>query len=34
MNEVNFKVQMSCGGCSGAVKKILSKIEGNVALRY
>jgi copper chaperone len=26
--EVNFKVQMSCGGCSGAVTRILKKIEG------
>ena len=25
---VNFKVGMTCGGCSGAITKILSKIEG------
>lgn len=28
--EVNFKVQMACGGCSGAVTRILKKIEGVV----
>ena len=28
MKEVLFKVQMSCGGCSGAVTRILKKIEG------
>jgi copper chaperone len=26
--EVNFKVQMACGGCSGAVTRILKKIDG------
>ena len=26
--EVLFKVGMTCGGCSGAVTRILSKIEG------
>lgn len=25
---MNFKVQMACGGCSGAVTRILKKIEG------
>jgi copper chaperone len=25
---ITFKIGMTCGGCSGAVKKILSKIEG------
>jgi len=25
---VNFKVQMACGGCSGAVTRILKKIDG------
>lgn len=25
---VNFNVGMTCGGCSGAVQRILSKIEG------
>ena len=25
---VEFKVGMTCGGCSGAVTRILSKIEG------
>ncbi len=25
---VNFSVQMTCSGCSGAVKRILSRIEG------
>ena len=25
---VTFKVGMTCGGCSGAVTRILSKIEG------
>lgn len=25
---VNFKVGMTCGGCSGAIERILSKIEG------
>ena len=28
MKDVLFKVQMSCGGCSGAVTRILKKIEG------
>ena len=27
---VNFTVGMTCGGCSGAVTKILSKIEGTL----
>jgi len=26
--EVNFRVGMTCGGCSGAVTRILKKIEG------
>jgi copper chaperone len=26
--EVQFNVGMTCGGCSGAVTRILSKIEG------
>ena len=25
---VHFKVGMTCGGCSGAVQRILGKIEG------
>ena len=28
MKEVHFNVGMTCGGCSGAVTRILSKIEG------
>lgn len=28
MREVNFKVEMSCGGCSNAVSRILKKING------
>ena len=28
MPEVLFKVEMTCGGCSGAVTRILKKIEG------
>jgi copper chaperone len=28
MPEINFKVQMTCGGCSGAVTRILKKIDG------
>lgn len=28
MKEVQFNVGMTCGGCSGAVTRILSKIEG------
>lgn len=27
--KVSFKVGMTCGGCKGAVTRILSKIEGN-----
>lgn len=34
VNEVNFNVQMSCGGCSNAVKKILTKIEGDSTIIY
>ena len=30
MKEVQFNVGMTCGGCSGAVTRILSKIEGVV----
>jgi copper chaperone len=26
--ELNFKVEMACGGCSGAVTRILKKIDG------
>jgi copper chaperone CopZ len=25
---IDFKVQMSCSGCSGAITRILSKIDG------
>jgi copper chaperone len=28
MKEIQFNVGMTCGGCSGAVTRILSKIEG------
>ena len=28
MSEVVFKVEMTCSGCSGAVARILRKIEG------
>ena len=28
MKEVHFNVGMTCGGCSGAVTRILTKIEG------
>ncbi len=31
--EVKFKVQMTCGGCSGAVTRILKKIEGVTAVQ-
>jgi len=27
---VSFKVGMTCGGCKGAVTRILTKIEGNL----
>ena len=26
--EINFKAEMACGGCSGAITRILSKIDG------
>ena len=28
MKDVHFKVGMTCGGCSKAVTKVLSKVEG------
>ncbi len=27
---IHFKVQMSCSGCSGAITRILSKINGKL----
>lgn len=28
-HQYNFNVSMSCGGCSGAVERVLKKLDGN-----
>ncbi|OJD19255.1 hypothetical protein AJ78_00785 [Emergomyces pasteurianus Ep9510] len=30
-HEYKFNVSMSCGGCSGAIERVLKKLEGTVA---
>ncbi len=32
--EVTLKVAMMCGGCEGAVRRVLTKMEGKLSLRH
>jgi copper chaperone len=33
-HQYKFNVSMSCGGCSGAVERILKRLEGSYTLNF